>query len=71
MTPEVKAKSIAEKFYELNNYQEMSASGRRANYFHAKDCARVCVDEILSAGYGDEPLKEKYWNEVKEEINKL
>ena len=40
----------------------------------AKQCALICVDEILESYntliYYPEDLKE-YWNEIKQEINKL
>ena len=43
----------------------------------AKECALICVDEILSAlnnvvGQDDSLYEEeKHWNKVKKEINKL
>ena len=42
---------------------------------NAVKCALICVDEILESHYkvlvGVMPKVEDYWQEVKEEINKL
>ena len=60
MTTKDKAKNLVQKFtLELNPdyYQQ-----------EAKQCALICVDEILEFPY---TLDVKYWNEVKQEINKL
>ena len=47
---------------------------------HAKRCALICVDEIIdipsiqtayAQGYNKSKSTESYWQEVKQEINKL
>ena len=37
----------------------------------AKQCALICVDEVLSVGFLDTNYLYQYWEEVKQEINKL
>ena len=56
MTPKEKAMQIAMKFDE---------KGETDN---AKQCALICVDEILEF---HDRIDVKYWTEVKQEINKL
>ena len=63
MTPKQKAIELLDDFIQING-----------NSFFAKDCARRCVDEIISTivstpnNYGASWI---YWNEVKQEIEKL
>ena len=38
---------------------------------NAKQCALICVDEMLEELGEELKLAYKYWKEVKEEINKL
>jgi nitrogenase molybdenum-iron protein alpha/beta subunit len=70
MTPEQKAEKLVLKFMNLQepNY----------NWFHkelGKKCALIAVDEILSLNvfedYSDWTNTIEYWEEVREEINKL
>jgi hypothetical protein len=65
MTPKEKAKELFDKYFEATN-----------NYYQAKQCALIAVDEIL--GDIDDSIlhpqnKEAidYWQEVKQEIEKL
>ena len=48
---------------------------RDENIIIAKQCALICVDEILESHYkvlvGVMPKVNDYWQEVKAEINKL
>lgn len=62
MTPKIKAIELVEKFiYRTKDYVEIE---------DAKDCAIFVVDEILNAHLFD--LDEKqYWQQVKEQIEKL
>ena len=64
-----KAKELVDKFLnEQNNTEEIS---------EAKQCALICVDEILEniteevMTYKPFMMNTDYWQEVKEEINKL
>ena len=64
-----KAKELVDKFLnEQNNTEEIS---------EAKQCALICVDEILEniteevMTYKPFMMNTDYWQEVKQEINKL
>ena len=66
MTPKEKAKELVDKYkFYLGNEQE--------NIKEAKDCALIAVDEILDAIVGtyDFDTLNEYWQEVKQEIEKL
>ena len=69
MTPKDKAKELVDKMW---NIDERYGS---IGFNEAKQCALVAVDEILDAVDWHEfetPNEElNYWNQVKEEINKL
>lgn len=57
--------------YELTIVSFLSDSMKRKN---AKDCALICVDEIIKdweASSVFEVDRVKFWNEVKNEIEKL
>ena len=64
MTPKEKAVELVHKFGMENQYYE-----------RAKQCALIAVDEILSMGImshsGDWQMAKSYWEEVKQEIEKL
>ena len=70
MTAKEKAKELVDKFLnEQNNTEEIS---------EAKQCALICVDEILEFAYDIEWEKKeeaisklKFLKEVKQEVNKL
>lgn len=62
MTPKEKAKELVDKFDGVGLQQRNEAIA----------CALICVDEILSINSIDKDLElSDYWEEVKEEINKL
>ena len=64
MTPKEKAKELVDRF----------RIGDRNMKSKAKQCALICVDEILNApqiGSGWLHKYEPYWTQVKQEINKL
>ena len=61
-----KAKELVQLFY--NN--QCSHSITELSYKSAIQCALICVDEIIET-YIDIDPKLKYWQEVKQEINKL
>jgi len=76
MTPKEKAIELVDKILE-SLYDNNSLSFRRILYGKSKQCALIAVDEILEV-LGEEgvymyaDLKfEKYWQEVKQEIEKL
>ena len=69
MTPKEKAKELIEKyqFVEIANYTSM---------FEIKECALITVDEILNDDWyittQEDLIKRKeYWQEVKQEIEKI
>jgi hypothetical protein len=72
MTPKEKAKELIRKYwFEINDIAENSISWRQG-----KKSALICVDEIIDSieiGFEDYKAlaKNSYWNEVKEEIEKL
>ena len=64
MTAKEKAKELFEKYKNIkinNTYLYPSDS-------YCKQCALICVDEILEF---HDRIYVKYWKEVKEEINKI
>jgi hypothetical protein len=62
MTPKEKAEELFEKYYQWNfiNFGVYCT-------LTAKQCALICVDEILTIGCIEVP----YWLEVNQEIEKL
>lgn len=67
MTPKEKAKDLFEKyvFYFPEYYNDLEFD---YNIEHAKECALIAVEMVISNCYEDD---ECYWQEVKQEINKL
>ena len=66
MTPKEKANELTQRFELIDRehrYQD------ELNLFEAKQCALICVDEILNnRGI---PFYFQFWTEVKQEIEKL
>jgi hypothetical protein len=62
MTPKEKAQQLFDKYFEVTN-----------NYYKAKECALIAVDEIMNVIIGsyDYELEKIYWQDVKNEIEKL
>ncbi len=68
MEPKEKAKELVERFIPYNQeYQEGTDMQFSDDLEGAKQCALICVDEIIVAN----PERGIYWNEVKQQINKL
>tara|TARA_B110000091_G_scaffold185022_1_gene204659 strand:- start:447 stop:638 length:192 start_codon:yes stop_codon:yes gene_type:complete len=63
MTAKEKANELFDKFYLQTEYYINCGCE-----FLAKENALICVDEILEECLD---IKESYWQEVKQEINKL
>ena len=63
MTPKEKAKELVDRFI-VNSNQNA--------YRHSKQCALICVDEILKLHMWKHNSVDlyKYWQEVKQEIEK-
>ncbi len=72
ITPEENAKELVEIFWteaEDNDY-----ISRKMSYKQAKQCALIAVDEIMDCtknGLGLTKFSKEYWQEVKQEIEKL
>jgi hypothetical protein len=70
MTPKEKAEDLVDKFIQYVPAEE------EFELDYAKQCALIAVDEILDANpslikYNDIELDDIYWQEVKQEIEKL
>ena len=68
MTPKEKAKELVNKFYIIlmkKNYPNV------AQMDAAKECALIAVDEILDGFRKVLPASRNYWEQVKQEIEKL
>lgn len=64
MTPKEKAKELVKKFMATtHSISRIKVDG--------KQCALICVDEILNSIKFNSDLQPKYWHEVKQEIEKL
>ena len=74
MKAKEKAKELVERFLALKKINP-NAITRPYNWQEAKQCALICVDEMLSIydaeGYDSEDYKIVYLEEVKQEIEKL
>jgi hypothetical protein len=62
MTPKEKAEEL---------YNKMLPKSGVVFKLQAKQCALVAVDEILKAGQDVDEFADSYWQEVKQEIEKL
>jgi hypothetical protein len=74
MTPKEKAEELVSKYITNQNswYLENLVDGLRIA--HAKQCALIAVDEIMDCtknGLGLTKFSKEYWQEVKQEIEKL
>jgi hypothetical protein len=68
MKPKEKAKDLFNKFIEFaQDWDELD--GYIVNKYNAKQCALIAVDEILPINSNPQAIK--YWQEVKQEIEKL
>ena len=76
MTPKEKAEELVDKMYFSRRYKDVEDYIPEQAWIHAKHCALIAVDEIIS---NIEPsvsmdvieARIKYWKEVKQEIEKL
>jgi hypothetical protein len=75
MNPKESAQHLVEKFYNVEDTEWIVDNGCGITWNEAKQCALIAVDEIIEAIDWHEfehPNKEfDYWQEVKEEIEKL
>ena len=73
MTPKEKAKELVDKY---STYVVMWAGGIETSKQNVKQCALIAVDEIFKTvsmciPYRHESTYSNYWQEVKQEIEKL
>jgi hypothetical protein len=74
-----KAKELVESFLSFSSNEATTEDGfiysERMRVWNAKQCALIAVDEILNIVVGiydyDSQVLYPYWNEVKQEIEKL
>jgi len=64
MTPKEKAIELVEKYIDLQD-----ENLKECDYIFSKLCALIAVDEIISDNASI--YSQQYWNEVKQEIEKL
>lgn len=73
MTPKEKAEELIRKYYRWGLHKD----GQSLSWLESKECALIAVDEILEEfdhiPFDDEygTHKMKYWQQVKQEIEKL
>jgi hypothetical protein len=70
MTPKEKAEELLRKYYTFGINKE----GQTLSWLEAKQCALICVDEILKDREeidGMRVINDPYWLEVKKEIELL
>jgi hypothetical protein len=71
MTPKEKAQELIKKF-SFNTRCFSETKGWEDSFFDAKECALIAVDEILDINSVDRDYYLcDYWNDVKEEIEKI
>ena len=68
MTPKERAEELVDKF--ILNVLDYDGSG--LNGFKAKQCALICVDEVINQYYEhtDNVNQHNFWQDVKDELNK-
>ena len=63
MTPKEKAKELIDKMLNQQSFTE--------DLYDAKQCALIAVDEILNEYWSHDTKRRDWWQEVKQEIEKL
>ena len=74
MTPVEKANQLVQRFYLSlpNNGSETGICNVHQRWEEGKKCALIAVDEIIKAHIHNEGVRHlKWWEEVKQEIEKL
>jgi hypothetical protein len=70
MTPKEKAEELIQKYYSWG----INKQGQTLSWLESKQCALIAVDEILLNEENKHSVLSKiydYWEEVKQEIEKL
>jgi hypothetical protein len=70
MAPKDKANELVDRMYFIisNNGQFTGVHSIPNKFTEAKKCALIAVDELI---YDTQDITDKYWEEVKQEIEKL
>jgi hypothetical protein len=70
MTPKDKANELVDRMYFIisNNGQFTGVHSIPNKFAEAKKCALIAVNEII---YDTQDITDRYWEEVKQEIEKL
>ena len=76
MTAKEKAIELVESFLPYSDYNECDVFTQRENQLkNAKQCALICVDEIIEEILSTPNVYELdtyyYWKDVKQEVNQL
>ena len=79
MTPKEKAKELVNRYNNINitlswidsGIIKVDSIGNNLNIIDAKQCALIAVDEIVKVIYYEGKSEYIYWQEVKQEIEKL
>jgi hypothetical protein len=69
MTPKEKANELVDRMYNVDFHDDAREIAMR--YPHAIKCALVAVDEILNEYWSHDTKRRDWWQEVKQEIEKL
>jgi hypothetical protein len=69
MTPKEKAEELVDRMYNVDFHDDAREIAMR--YPHAIKCALVAVDEILNEYWSHDTKRRDWWQEVKQEIEKL
>ena len=72
MTPKEKAKELVDKFRKyVDDGRHNGFYSGEITFENQKQCALIAVDEILNEYWSHDTKREKFWQEVRNEINKL
>jgi hypothetical protein len=69
MTPKEKANQLVDRMYNVDFHDDAREIAMR--YPHAIKCALVAVEELLSLCWNANKTAMEYWQQVKNEIEKL
>lgn len=71
MTPKEKADELIDKMYYIGRYDDKEDYNLAMAWERAKQCALIAVDELFSFTDDFDLDTKEYWQDVKEEIEKL
>ena len=68
MTPKAKAKELVSRYIHLTK----QTTGANGTIYNSKQCALIAVEELIKETSFEVPnIRQRYWKEVKQEIEKL